>query len=356
MADESNPESLDAVLVLSFGGPEKSEDVMPFLEHVVRGKRVPEARLKQVAERYHRFEGKSPINTQMRRLVDALRDELASRGPNLPVYWANLHWHPFLPETLRQMRADGVRRVAAFATSAYSSYASCRKYLEAIREAREEVGEDAPEVEKLRAFYNHPGFIEPMAERVQDALRKVPEDRRDSARIAFTAHSIPVAMAEVCPYVEQLEEACRLVAERVGTEKWQLVYQSRSGAPDDPWLEPDVLDHLEALSDIGVRDVVVAPIGFVSDHMEILWDLDVEAAKLCEELGIEMVRAGTVGTHPEFVAMIRELVQERTGDVQKRRALGTHGPPRDECPPDCCRYTPSVPAPAPAAEPPPAAG
>ncbi|MFW6050763.1 MAG: ferrochelatase [Myxococcota bacterium] len=336
--DEPNPQRYDAVLVVSFGGPEKREDVVPFLEHVVEGKGVPEARLEEAAERYYRFEGKSPINDQTRKLVEALRDELSGRGIELPVYWGNLHWHPFLEDTVRKMREDGVQRALAFVTSAYSSYASCRKYLDAIREAREQVGEGAPEIEKLRAFYNHPGFIEPMAERVQDALRKIPEPRRDSARIAFTAHSIPVPMAEASAYVEQLEEACRLVAERVGTEKWQLVYQSRSGRPDEPWLEPDVLDHLEALADIGVQDVVIAPIGFVSDHMEVLWDLDVEAIRLCEELGLQVVRAGTVGTHPEFVAMIRELIQERRGEVQKRRALGTHGPPKDACPPDCCVF------------------
>lgn len=335
--------------MVSFGGPEKPEDVAPFLEHVLAGKRVPPERVEMVAERYRQLQGKSPINDQMRRLVEALRAELTGRDMDVPVYWGNLHWHPFLVETLQEMKDAGVRRALAFVTSAYSSFSSCRKYLDAIREARAELGEGAPEVDKLRAFYNHPGFIEPMAERVQDALKKIPADRRGSARIAFTAHSIPVAMAEASRYVEQLEEACRLVAERVGTDRWQLVYQSRSGPPDEPWLEPDILDHLEALSDIGCADVVVAPIGFVSDHMEVLWDLDVEAAKLCEELGLNMVRAGAVGTHPEFVAMIRELVQERTGEVQKRRALGTHGPPQDECPPGCCQYERNkAPEPAPA--------
>jgi protoporphyrin/coproporphyrin ferrochelatase len=331
--------SYDAVIVFSFGGPEKQEDVIPFLEHVLAGKTVPEARIQEVAERYTHFEGKSPINDQSRRLVEALDAELRTRGMDLPVYWGNLHWHPFLVDTLRRMRDDGVKRAVAFVTSAYSSHASCRKYLDAITVARDEVGEGAPEVDKLRAFYNHPGFIEPMAERVQEALRAVPEARREATRIVFTAHSIPVPMAEASRYVEQLEEACRLVAERLGTEKWQLVYQSRSGRPQDPWLEPDVLDHLEALSDIAVRDVVLAPIGFVSDHMEVLWDLDVEATKLCEELGLNVHRASTVGIHPEFVSMIRELIQERTGAVKKRRALGSHGPCRDECPPDCCVYT-----------------
>jgi protoporphyrin/coproporphyrin ferrochelatase len=344
--DDVEESAYGAVLVVSFGGPEKQEDVLPFLEHVLAGKNVPEARLLEVAERYRRFEGKSPINEQVRRLAKALEGELKARGKALPVYIGNLHWHPFLGDTLRKMRDDGVRRAAAFVTSAYSSHASCRKYLDALAAASAEVGEGAPEVDKLRAFYNHPGFIEPMAERVHEALRAVPEARRDAARIAFTAHSIPLAMAEGSRYVEQLEEACRLVAERVGTERWQLVYQSRSGRPEEPWLGPDVLDHLEALSQIGVEDVVVAPIGFVSDHMEVVWDLDVEAKQLGDDLELHVYRAATVGTHPEFVSMIRELVQERTGDARKRRALGTHGPAHDECPPDCCRYVPSVPPPA----------
>jgi protoporphyrin/coproporphyrin ferrochelatase len=335
---ESERPTFDALLVVSFGGPEREEDVIPFLEHVLAGKQVPEARIQEVAERYSHFEGKSPINEQTRRLVKAVDEELRARGMQMPVYWGCLHAEPFLADTLRRMRDDGVQHAVAFVTSAYSSAASCRKYLDAIEGARQEVGPDAPEVQKLRAFYNHPGFIEPMAERIQEALRAVPEPRRSAVRVAFTAHSIPVAMSEASPYVEQLEEACRLVAERVGTDRWQLVYQSRSGRPGDPWLEPDVLDHLEALSDIGVKDVVVAPIGFVSDHMEVLWDLDVEAQRLCDELGLPMYRAATVGTHPEFVSMIRELIQERTGAIQKRRALGTHGPAKDQCPPDCCRY------------------
>ncbi len=330
--------SYDALLLVSFGGPEKREDVMPFLERVVAGKRVPKERLLEVAEHYYHFEGKSPINDQNRALIAALEKELALHGPKLPIYWGNRNWHPLLPETLGRMRDDGVKRALAIFTSAFSSYSGCRQYRENVAKARAEVGEGAPVIDKVRAFYNHPGFIEPMVELTKAALATIPESRRKAARIAFTAHSIPLTMARHCAYEDQLEEACRLVAAAVGKSEQQLVYQSRSGPPHVPWLEPDVLDHMRALDQIGVEDLVIVPIGFVSDHMEVLFDLDEEAQELGEELGMNVVRAGTVGTHPAFVSMLRELVLERVGEVEDRRVLGTLPTKHDVCPADCCLY------------------
>ena len=238
------------------------------------------------------------------------------------------------------MAGDGVQRVFAFVTSAYSSYSGCRQYLEDLARAREAAGPGAPEVLKLRVFYNHPGFIEPMADRVHEALDLIPRERRAAAALAFTAHSVPMSMAQSSRYVEQVEEACRLVAERVGHTVYRLVYQSRSGAPGQPWLGPDILEHLQQLAAAGAsRDVVVAPIGFISDHMEVLYDLDTEARRLSEQLGLNMVRAKTVGTDPRFVAMIRELVLERMESLEKR-ALGVFGPNHDVCPEDCCPSPP----------------
>jgi protoporphyrin/coproporphyrin ferrochelatase len=326
----------DALIVVSFGGPEGRADVMPFLENVTRGRAVPRERLLKVAEHYFHFGGASPINAQNRALLDALRAELGARGPALAIYWGNRNWHPFLAETLQQMAADGVRRALAFVTSAFASYSSCRQYLEDIARARADVGPAAPAVDKLRLFWNHPGFIEPMVERVEAALDALPAASRAGARLAFTAHSIPLAMAETSAYRAQLDAACALVAERLATRHpWRVVYQSRSGPPSVPWLGPDIGEHLEALRAEGATDVVVAPIGFVSDHLEVRWDLDTEAAARARALGLRFVRAETVGLHPRFVAMIRELVLERTAGAP-RLALGSQGPGLDECPPACC--------------------
>jgi len=332
----------DSILIVSFGGPEQRADVMPFLENVVRGKSVPPERLKEVAAHYNHFEGKSPLNDQNRALISALEEELQTSGIDLPVYWGNRNWSPFILEALRQMRDDGKKRALALCTSAYSSYSGCRQYLENIEKAREELGEGAPVVDKLRAFYNHPGFIEANVDRLLTALGTLPKERRECARVAFTGHSIPIAMAETCDYAEQIEETARLVAEAARHERWQVVYQSRSGPPHVPWLGPDILEHLDALSQINVKDVVAAPIGFLSDHMEVIWDLDHEARDYANELGITLTRAPTVGTHPAFVSMIRELIEERLGKVTTRQALGKRGPSHDVCPPDCCRYQPRV--------------
>ena len=332
-----NPMTYDALLVVSFGGPEQPADVMPFLENVLRGKNVPHERMLEVADHYYHFEGKSPINDQNRKLIAALEAELAANGPKLPIYWGNRNWNPMLVDTLRQMKVDGVRRALAFVTSAYSSYSSCRQYREDIARAQETIGEGVPIVDKIRVFHNHPGFVEAVVDRVQQALAQLPEDRRRSAQLVYTAHSIPMGMAQSCGYEEQLKETGRLVAEALGRDRWRLVYQSRSGPASQPWLEPDILDCLrEIKSQGGSADVVVAPIGFVSDHMEILFDLDTEAQELCQELGLTMVRAGTVGTHPRFIRMIRELIGERIDENAPKLALGVLGTRPNVCPVDCC--------------------
>ncbi len=328
--------SYDAFLLVSFGGPERMEDVTPFLENVLRGRSVPEERRRAVAAHYERFSGVSPINDQNRALLGALRAEFDRHGLHLPLYWGNRNWHPLLPDTVKRMADDGISRAIAFVTSAFSSYSSCGQYLEDIAKARAAVGERAPRIDKVRVFYNHPGFIEAMADRVRAAFEDLPAGRRAAARLAFTAHSIPLAMAAGCAYVAQLEEACRLVAAGAGRTEWGLAYQSRSGAPHQPWLEPDILDHLRGLRDAGATDVVVAPIGFVSDHMEVRYDLDLEARGRAEELGLNLVRAGTAGSHSRFASMVRELVEERQREAAERPALGTRGPVPDVCPEDCC--------------------
>jgi ferrochelatase len=327
----------DAILLLSFGGPERPADVMPFLENVLRGKNVPRERMLEVAEHYYHFGGKSPINQQNRNLIAALEAELAVNGPQLPVYWGNRNWHPLLADTLRKMKADGITRALAFFTSAYSSYSGCRQYREDIARAQEEVGAGAPAVDKIRAFFNHPGFIEAITDRVGDALAKIPAARREAAELIYTAHSIPLSMAQGCDYERQLQETARLVADALGRKDWRLVYQSRSGPPSQPWLEPDILDALKELKQRkNTADVVIAPIGFISDHMEILFDLDTQARELCVELGLHMVRAETVGTHPLFIRMIRDLISERVNDEVARPALGVLGPRPDVCVPGCC--------------------
>jgi ferrochelatase len=328
-----------ALLLVAFGGPEGPDDVMPFLENVLRGKNVPRARMLAVAEHYQQFGGKSPINAQNRALIAALEAEFSACRLALPIYWGNRNWHPLLPHTLRQMRDDGVRRALAFFTSAYSSYSSCRQYLENIEQARHDVGDQAPQIDKLRAYFNHPGFIEAWVDRAGDALAQLPAEKRSRAQLVFTAHSIPASMAVKCRYEAQLNEAARLVAAAldISRERWQVVYQSRSGPASQPWLEPDVVDHLRDLKSRGATDAVVVPIGFVSDHIEVLYDLDTAARQAADELGIHLVRAKTLGTHPRFVRMIRELVIERIGRAAARPTVGVFEACPDACPPDCCR-------------------
>lgn len=331
----------DAILVLSFGGPEGPDDVLPFLENVTRGRGVPHARLLVVAEHYLHFGGVSPITAENRALVAALDAELAANGPQLPVYFGNRHWQPYLEDTLRQMADDGVKSVLAFVTSAFSSYSGCRAYREDIARAQAAIGERAPQVHKLRVFFDHPLFLDAVTERVRDALALAPAD----AALVFTAHSVPTSTARTSRYEAQLRAAAAIVAERVGRAQFDLVWQSRSGPPSVPWLEPDIGDHLRALHARGTRDVVVSPIGFLSDHMEVVWDLDEEARLIAAELGLGYVRAATPGTHPSFVAAIRELICEQV-EAAPRRALTLLG--EGTCAADCCP-APTRPAAAPSA-------
>ena len=329
--------SYDAILFVSFGGPESREDVIPFLENVLRGKNVPRERMLAVAEHYYHFDGKSPINQQTRDLIATVQAELAQHGPTLPVYWGNRNWHPMLKDTLRQMQQDGIRHALAFVTSAYSSYSGCRQYREDIARAQREVGAAAPQVDKLRAFFNHPGFIDATEERLREALAGLPASARENVQLVYIAHSIPMSMANTSDYVKQLEEVRKLVSARLGIANDTLVYQSRSGAPGQPWLEPDILDHLRQVKARNLAGaVVLAPISFISDHMEVLYDLDIEARNLCDELQLPMARAKTVGVHPKFIAMIRELILERTNPGTVRQALGSLGPRPDVCAEDCC--------------------
>jgi ferrochelatase len=281
----------DALLIVSFGGPEKREDVIPFLENVLRGRNVPRERMLEVAEHYYHFDGRSPINDQNRALIEALRPVV-----NMPIYWGNRNWHPMLADTVSRMKSDGIQRAVAFVTSAFGSYSGCRQYIEDIGRARREL-----RIDKIRPFSEHPKFIEAMTDRVRTALKELPQ-----GQLVFTAHSVPVSMAESSPYVRELSRACAAVAQGVGRDTWKLAYQSRSGPPSQPWLEPDIGDYLREIR----SDVVIVPIGFLSDHMEVLYDLDTEAQAVCEALGVKMVRAGTVGTHPSMIQMIAEMVTQ----------------------------------------------
>jgi len=334
---ETADRQYDAILLVSFGGPEGRDDVIPFLENVLRGKNVPRERMLEVAEHYYHFDGISPINAQCRTLLAAMQQELTQNGIDLPVYWGNRNWDPLLSDTLAEMKSSGIKRAMAFVTAAYGSYSSCRQYREDIENAQHAVGEDAPVVDKIRAFYNHPDFVAAGSDTVAAAFNQIETDRRGETRIVFTAHSIPNSMSDTSDYVAQMTEASRLVAESVGVEaeRWQLVYQSRSGPPQVPWLEPDVCDHLRDLHQQGVRDVVVMPIGFLSDHMEVLYDLDEEAQTVCQEIGMNMIRAATVGTHSRFITMIRKLIEERLNGTAPK-AIGQFGPSHDVCPLDCC--------------------
>ncbi|GGT44255.1 ferrochelatase [Streptomyces purpureus] len=358
MSDQRDPAPYDALLLLSFGGPEGPDDVVPFLENVTRGRGIPKERLKEVGQHYFLFGGVSPINDQNRALLDALRKDFAQAGLDLPVHWGNRNWAPYLTDTLREMVTDGRRHIAVLTTSAYASYSGCRQYRENLADALSELeaeGLPLPKVDKLRHYFNHPGFIEPMVEGVLKSLAELDESVRAGAHLAFTTHSIPDSAADSSgpaedhgaggAYVKQHLDVARLIADAVHRETgvehpWELVYQSRSGAPHIPWLEPDICDHLETLHAAGVPAVVMVPIGFVSDHMEVLYDLDTEATAKAAELGLPVRRSATVGADPRFARAVRDLVLERAaterGTVVERCALGSLGPSHDLCPIGCC--------------------
>ncbi|SEQ81904.1 ferrochelatase [Streptomyces radiopugnans] len=353
MSDATDARPYDALLLLSFGGPEGPDDVVPFLENVTRGRGIPRERLEEVGQHYYLFGGVSPINAQNRELLAALREDFAANGLDLPVYWGNRNWAPYLTDTLREMAADGRRRILVLATSAYASYSGCRQYRENLAEALaalEAEGLPVPRVDKLRHYFNHPGFVRPMTDGVLASLAELPEDVRAGAHLVFTTHSIPLSQAETSgpaggAYVAQHLDVARVIADAVREETgvdrpWELVYQSRSGAPHIPWLEPDVCDHLETLHGQGAPAAVMVPIGFVSDHMEVLYDLDTEAMAKAGELGLPAVRSATVGADPRFAAAVRDLVTERAaaerGEHPERCALGALGPSHDVCPVGCC--------------------
>ena len=333
----------DAFLLLSFGGPEGPDEVMPFLRNVTAGRGIPDERLAEVAEHYHHFGGVSPINGQNRDLLGALGAEFAAHGIDLPLYWGNRNWAPFVTDAVRQMAADGVQRALVLATSATTSYSGCRQYRENMADARAEVGPQAPELVKLRHYFDHPGFVEANVDGVRAALDRLPDGLAERARLVFTAHSIPVSMNDVSGpernglYLQQQRETARLVSERIRGEgaEFDLVWQSRSGPPQVPWLEPDINAHLRSLSEQGVAAVVVAPTGFVSDHLEVLWDLDNEARETAADLDLPFERAATAGTHPSFVSAVRELVQEQL-DGGARPHLGSLGICGLDCPDGCC--------------------
>ncbi|GAB3079807.1 ferrochelatase [Nocardioides zeae] len=343
----------DALLLVGFGGPEGPDDVVPFLENVTRGRGIPRERLVEVGQHYQLFGGRSPINDQNRALLAAIREDLAAAGIDLPVYWGNRNWDPYLDDVVTEMARDGVRRAAAFVTSAYSSYSSCRQYRENLagaRTAAEEAGLEAPVLDRFRVYFNHPGFVGPNVEAVLTALDGLPAEVRDAARLVFVTHSIPTTMNDASgpegdayrtQHLDLAEVVVAEVAARTGVEHaWDLVYCSRSGPPQVPWLEPDVNDHLEALHADGVPGVVMAPIGFVSDHMEVIYDLDTEAMETARELGLPATRAGTAGVHPDFVALVRDLLLERAaverGGSPERAVCGALGPRWDRCQPHCC--------------------
>ena len=347
-----NPDPYDALLLLSFGGPEKPDDVVPFLENVTRGRGIPRERLEEVGQHYFLFGGKSPINDQNRALISALEADLAAAGVDLPVYWGNRNWAPYLDDTVAQLAADGRQRVLCIATSAYSSWSSCRQYWDNIDAALAALpeGTPAPRIDKVRAYFNHPGFVAANVDGVLDALADLPDEVRDAARLVFVTHSIPTAMSDESgpeggAYVAQHLDVAAVVADAVrdatGVERpHELAFCSRSGSPRTPWLEPDVNDRLEELAAAGTTAVVLIPVGFVSDHMEVVYDLDTEALATAERLGIAARRTASAGTHPAFVAALRDLVVERAaaerGEQVERPACGTRGPSHDRCPAGCC--------------------
>ncbi len=334
-----------AFLLVSFGGPQGPDDVMPFLRNVVAGRNVPDSRLAQVAEHYYQFGGVSPINAQCADLLAAVERDFAARGIGLPLYWGNRNWHPYLTDTLATMTADGVERAIAFVTSAYSSFSSCRQYLDDIDRARAAAGPAAPQVIKIPPYYRHPAFIASFVGTARRAAASLPPGLAARADLVFTAHSIPESMAAASgltggAYPAQLAEVAGLVAAELGRDTWRLAYQSRSGPPTVAWLEPDINDCLAELAAAGSVAAVVVPIGFISDHLEVAFDLDVQAAAAARRLGLPMARAATPGTDPGFVAMISGLVEDLLGDGPGDAVDGLGPGAMSLCAKDCCAVGP----------------
>ncbi len=331
--------SYDALLLVSFGGPETQDQVIPFLERISHGRKIPESRLAEVAERYNQFDGVSPINERMRSLSSTVSAELETRGHDLPVFWGNRNAPPFLTDVVADLRDTGVKRVLAWIASPYSSYPSCRQYREDLDAARQSVGSGSPVIDRVRPHHDHPGLIETAADRLTEALAQLPSDRRAGAHLLFSAHSIPVSMAETCAYEEQIVDAAQLVSQIVdpkGRHPWDVVWQSRSGSPQTPWLEPDIGDRITELSTFGTQAIATSPIGFAIENFEIKWDLDIEAANRAQEVGIAFARAQTADNDPRFASMLVDLYEERIFDNPSRRSLGALDLRPDICPKNCC--------------------
>ena len=354
----------DALLVVSFGGPEKPEDVVPFLENVTRGRGIPKERLEEVGEHYFLFGGRSPINDLNRAFIAAVEEDLDGAGVDLPVYWGNRNWEPTIADALRRMRTDGVRRALCLLTSAYSSYSGCRQYRENLADAVAEVGDGVPRLDRVRHYFNHPGFVEPMVDATLAALAELPAQHRNDARILYVTHSVPVAMNDASgrggspgqvgdgggdgaggggggAYVAQHLSVASEITERVRQQTGhrfgsELVYCSRSGSPHVPWLEPDVGDRITELAKDGVPAVAVVPIGFVSDHMEVVYDLDTEARATADRVGVGLVRVPTVGTDPIFVADLVDALLERAAERRGERVADYAGRMPSVCAPGCC--------------------
>ena len=324
----------DSLLLLSFGGPENSDDVMPFLRNVTAGRGVPDERLAVVAEQYELFGGKSPINELNQQLLCALDEELASRGHEMATFWGNRNWHPFVTDTIADLKSLGHTSTVCLVTSAFSSYSGCRQYHEDLDRARNEVP-GAPNIERVRVYWDHPDFLGTAAELLAESREAA--GLSSETPVLHSAHSLPLSMAANCDYQEQLNEAASIVNELAGMRgPYEVVFQSRSGPPSVPWLTPDIDQRIHELAEQGTQELLVHPLGFVADHMEVLFDLDTQSAAAAKEAGVKMVRTPTVGTHPRFVSMLVDLVEEAAGLRADRPSLSKSGPRPDKCNSQCC--------------------
>jgi len=303
------PQKFDAILMIGYGAPEKIEDIRPFLQNVAKGRPIPPDRLDEVAHHYELFGGKSPLNEYTYKQANGLQNKLAENGHEIPVYVGMRNWHPLTPDTIKQMSESGVKRAIGMIMAAHQSDASWEKYQRDVQQALTELGVQM-EFQYSPPLFDHPLFIEDSADRVLDCLNEIPPEEYESTMILFTAHSIPTPMAEASPYVEQLTATARLIAEKLDYDNWRLVYQSRSGRPTDPWLEPDVCDVIEEIAKEGVKNVIVQPIGFICDHIEVLFDIGVEAKKTSQEVGINLLRAKTVNDDPKFIEAMADVVEK----------------------------------------------